>query len=153
VARERERFTAYFERTQGRNLLADVLQEEVRLRDRLVAVDSEAVAICPFASRGPFHVQIVPRSPVPRFEDHGPLGAALLHDVLGRMGAAIGAGAVPALNLWVRTAPRGASTFCWRIDVLPRLTHPAGLEMGAGVELCVLAPERAAELLRDAAPV
>ena len=153
IARERERFTAYFERTQGRNLLADVLQEEVRRRDRLVAVDSEAVAICPFASRGPFHVQIVPRSPAPRFEDGGPLGAALLHDVLGRMGTAIGAGAVPALNLWVRTAPRGAGTFCWRIDVLPRLTHPAGLEMGAGVELCVLAPERAAELLRDAAPV
>ena len=74
VARERERFTAYFERTQGRNLLADVLQEEVRRRDRLVAVDAEAVAICPFASRGPFHVQIVPRSPAPRFEDDGPAG-------------------------------------------------------------------------------
>ena len=153
VARERERFTAYFERTQGRNLLADVVQEEVRRHDRLVAVDAEAVAICPFASRGPFHVQIVPRTPSPRFEDEGPLGAGLLHAVLGRMGAAIGGGTVPALNLWVRTAPRGAGSFCWRIDVLPRLTHPAGLEMGAGVELCVLAPERAAELLRDAAPV
>ena len=39
VARERERFTAYSDRTQGRNLLEDVVQEEVRrararLRDR-----------------------------------------------------------------------------------------------------------------------
>ena len=153
VARERERFTAYFNRTQGRNLLGDLVQEEVRRRDRLVAVDAEAVAICPFASRGPFHVQIAPRSPSARFEDDGPLGAALLHDVLGRMAAAIGEGTVPALNLWVRTAPRGANSFCWRIDVLPRLTHAAGLELGTGVELCVLAPERAAELLRDAAPV
>jgi len=153
VARERERFTAYFERTQGRNLMADLVQEEVRRRDRLVSVDSEAVAICPFASRGPFHVQIVPRSPARSFEDDGPLGAGLLHELLGRLAAVIGAGRVPALNLWVRTAPRGAHSFCWRIDVLPRLTHPAGLEMGAGVELCVLAPERAAELLRQAAPV
>ena len=150
VARERERFTAYHDRTQGRNLLGDVVQEEVRRRDRLVAVDEEAVALCPFASRGPFHLQIAPRSPAARFEEEGPSGAALLHGTLGRLRAVLGA--LPPLNLWVRTAPQGAAAFCWRIDVLPRLAQPAGLELGAGVELCALAPERAAERLRDAAP-
>lgn len=148
VARERERFTAYRDRTQGRNLLADVLQEEVRRGDRLVAVDAEAVSICPFASRGAFHVQIVPRSTRARFEDDGPLGAALLHQTLGRLRSVLGA--LPALNLWVRTAPAGAASFCWRIDLVPRLAQPAGLELGSGVELCSFAPERAAELLRDA---
>ena len=147
VARERERFTAYHDRTQGRNLLADLVQEEVRRRERLVAVDSEAVLICPFASRVPFHLQLVPREPAPRFEDDGPLGAALLHDALARLAKALGD--VPPFNLWVRTAPRGAQSFCWRIDLLPRLAHPAGLEMGAGVQLCVLAPERAAAMLRE----
>ena len=149
VARERERFTAYRDRTQGRNLLADVLQEEVRRGERVVAVDSEAVAICPFASRGPFHVQIVPRSPKARFDEDGPLAAPLLHDVLGRLESVLRG--LPPFNMWVRTAPRGAVAFCWRIDVLPRLAQPAGLELGAGVELCAFAPERAAELLRDAA--
>ncbi|MBA2566888.1 MAG: galactose-1-phosphate uridylyltransferase, partial [Thermoleophilaceae bacterium] len=48
----------------------------------------------------------------------------------------------------VRTAPRGAEHFCWRIDLLPRLVNDAGLELGVGVHLNVLAPERAAELLR-----
>ena len=43
-------------------------------------------------------------------------------------------GARPPLNLWVRTAPRGAEHFCWRIDIVPRLTHLAGLELGAGRE-------------------
>jgi UDPglucose--hexose-1-phosphate uridylyltransferase len=57
-------------------------------------------------------------------------------------------GATPALNMWVRTAPRGAEHFCWRIDILPRLVNDAGLELGVGVNVCVLAPERAAELLR-----
>lgn len=147
VARERERFTAYRDRTQGRDLLADVLQEEVRRRERLVTVDSEAVAICPFASRGPFHVQLVPRAPTARFEDEGPTGARLLHDVLGRLAAVLGG--LPPLNLWLRTAPRGADPFCWRIDLLPRLTQPAGLELGAGVQLCAFAPERAAAQLRE----
>jgi UDPglucose--hexose-1-phosphate uridylyltransferase len=45
IARERERFTAWYERTEGRNLAEDLLQEEVRLRERVVAVDSEAVAL------------------------------------------------------------------------------------------------------------
>jgi len=148
VARERERFTAYHDRTHGRNLLEDVLQEEVRHRERIVAVDSEAVAICPFASRGPFHVQVVPRTPATRFEDEGPLAAGMLYEVLDRLARVLGA--LPPFNMWVRTAPAGATAFCWRIDLLPRLAQPAGLEMGAGVELCAFAPERAAAELRSA---
>ena len=56
----------------------------------------------------------------------------MLHDALGRLARRLGA--FPPLNLWVRTAPRGAEHFCWRIDILPRLTHLAGLELGAGVQ-------------------
>ena len=148
VARERERFTAYSDRTHGRNLLEDLLQEEVRLRERMVAYDAEAVAICPFASRVPYQLQIVPREPRARFEDAGPMAARLLHATLGRLERALGA--LPPLNLWVRTAPRGAQYFCWRIDVVPRLTYHAGLELGTGVHLNILPPERAAELLRAA---
>jgi UDPglucose--hexose-1-phosphate uridylyltransferase len=148
VARERERFTAYSNRTQGRNLLEDLVQEEVRRRERVVALDDEAVAICPFASGVPFQVQLVPRRPAARFEDDGALGAALLHDVLGRLAAVLGG--PPPLNMWVRTAPRGAERFCWRIDVLPRLAQLAGLEVGTGVHLNVMQPELAAERLREA---
>jgi UDPglucose--hexose-1-phosphate uridylyltransferase len=150
VARERERFTAYSDRTQGRNLLEDLLQEEVRRRERIVAIDREAVAIAPFASRVPFQVQIVPRRPRLRFEEDGPLGAALLHSVLTRLGTVLGA--LPPLNLWVRTAPAGAEYFCWRIDILPRLTHLAGLELGTGVNLNIVPPELAAAKLREAVP-
>jgi UDPglucose--hexose-1-phosphate uridylyltransferase len=148
VARERERFTAYALRTQGRNLLGDLLQEEVRLRERVVAIDEEGVALCPFASRVPYEAQIVPRRPQPLFEDDGAVCARLLHDVLGRLERVLGA--VPALNLWVRSAPAGAEYFCWRIDLLPRLTKLAGLEMGTGVNLNVMPPEQAAEQLREA---
>jgi UDPglucose--hexose-1-phosphate uridylyltransferase len=148
VARERERFTAYSDRTQGRNLLEDLLQEEVRRRERVVAIDEEAVVICPFGARVPFHLQLVPRRPAARFSDDGPLGARLLHEALSRLGAVLGA--LPPLNMWVRTAPRDAERFCWRIEVMPRLAQLAGLEIGTGVHLNVLAPEDAAERLRTA---
>jgi UDPglucose--hexose-1-phosphate uridylyltransferase len=148
VARERERFTAYSERTQGRNLLEDLVQEEVRRRERVVAVDDEAVALCPFGARVPFHMQVVPRGPTPRFSDDGPLAARTLHGVLNRLASELGA--LPPLNIWVRTAPRDAAAFCWRIEVLPRLAQLAGLEIGTGVHLNVLAPEDAARRLRAA---
>jgi UDPglucose--hexose-1-phosphate uridylyltransferase len=147
IARERERFGAYATRTMGGNLLGDLVQEEVRRRERVIAVDDEAVLLAPWASRVAYQLMLVPRRPVARFEDDGPTGAALLHDGLRRLRAHLGAS--PPLNLWVRTAPRGADSFCWRIDVLPRLSAFAGLEMGADVNLCVVAPERAAAELRD----
>ena len=50
----------------------------------------------------------------------------------------------------MRTAPRDAEHFCWRIDVVPRLTNVAGLELGTGVHLNIVAPEQAAAELRDA---
>jgi UDPglucose--hexose-1-phosphate uridylyltransferase len=148
IARERERAAAYATRTMGGDLLGDLVQEEVRRRERIVAIDDEAVAMAPYASRVPYQLMIAPRRPRPRFEDDGPSGAALLHDVLHRLRRRLGAG--PPLNLWVRTAPRGADHFCWRIEVVPRMTHLAGLELGAGVNLCVVPPEQAAAELREA---
>jgi UDPglucose--hexose-1-phosphate uridylyltransferase len=147
VARERERFGAHATRTMGGNLLGDLIQEEVRRRDRIVAVDDEAVLIAPYASRLPFQLLLAPRRPQPRFEDDS-TGAAMLHDALDRLARRFGS--PPPLNLWVRTAPPGTEQFGWRIDIQPRLTHLAGLEMGAGVNLNIVAPELAAAELRDA---
>ena len=147
VARERERFGAYAVRTMGANLLADLVQEEVRRGERLIAVDEEAVLMAPYGARLPYQLMLAPRRPRARFEADGPTGAALLHDALARLARRFGG--PPPLNLWVRTAPRGAEHFCWRIDIAPRLTHLAGLELGAGVHLNVVAPERSAAELRD----
>ena len=148
VARERERCGAYATRTMGRGLLEDLLAEEVRRRERVVAIDEEAVLIAPYASRFPFQLMLVPRVPRMRFEDDGTLGASLLHDGLLRLARHFGSS--PPLNMWVRTAPQGAEHFCWRIDVAPRLTHLAGLELSTGVNLNIVAPEHAAAVLREA---
>jgi UDPglucose--hexose-1-phosphate uridylyltransferase len=148
VARERERCGAYTTRTLGGSLLGDLVAEEVRLRERIVAIDEEAVLMAPYGSRLPFQLMLAPRRPRARFEDDGPTGAALLHDGLCRLARHLGSS--PPLNMWVRTAPLGAEHFCWRIDVMPRLTHLAGLELSTGVNLNIVAPEHAAALLREA---
>ena len=147
VARERERVGSYRERTGGSDLLTDILAEEVRRRERLVAIDDEAALICPWASRSPFALRIVPRREVPSFEQDE-AGAAMLGVAFAALGARFGR--APDLNLWVRTAPQGVDAFHWHIDLAPRLTVSAGFEMATGVDINVYPPERAASDLRDA---
>ena len=74
IARERERFSAYHERTTGGELLSDIASEEVRRRERLVAIDDDAMVVCPWASHGPFELRIIPRRSAARFEEVGAAG-------------------------------------------------------------------------------
>ncbi len=147
VARERERFGAHAARTMGANLLEDLVQEEVRRRERIVAIDDEAVLLCPYASRHPYQLMLAPRRRRERFEDDGATGAALLHHGLSLLRERFGED--PPLSLWVRTAPRGAERFCWRIDAVPRLSQAGSLELGTELAHNPVSPERAARELRE----
>ncbi|MGH2923385.1 MAG: galactose-1-phosphate uridylyltransferase, partial [Solirubrobacterales bacterium] len=149
LARERERFSAYNERTMGGDLLADVASEEVRRRERLVAIDDEALVVCPWASRSPFELRVIPRRAAARFEADGEVGVGALRTALRALASRFG-GRTPVLNLWIRTAPRGAEIFHWHIDIAPRLAIRAGFELSTGVEINIFPPERAAAELREA---
>jgi UDPglucose--hexose-1-phosphate uridylyltransferase len=146
VARERERAGAYAERTAGSGLLSDVLVEEVRRGERLVAIDDEAALVCPWASRSPFELRVIPRRESPRFE-RDEAGAAMIRTAMRVLAARFDG--PPELNLWVRTAPHGADQFHWHVDIAPRLTIKAGFELGTGVDINIYPPERAASDLRD----
>ena len=120
VARERERFGAYATSDDGRQPARRPRPgggppRRAHRRDRRRGGRPSR----PYASAAPYQLLIAPRRPVMRFEDEGPLGAGALHDALARLARRFGR--PPALNLWVRTAPRGAEHYCWRIDIRPRL--------------------------------
>jgi UDPglucose--hexose-1-phosphate uridylyltransferase len=53
---------------------------------------------------------------------------------------------VVPLNAWLH------DTEHWHLEVLPRTTALAGIELGAGVYLNALPPEEAARALREASP-
>jgi UDPglucose--hexose-1-phosphate uridylyltransferase len=147
VARERERFNSYRERTAGASLLGEVLREEIRRGDRLVAIDDEVALICPWASRFPFEMRIVPRRPTPGFENDE-VGAAMLHRAVAALSSLVEGDL--QMNLWVKTAPRGVEHFHWHLDLAPRLEPTSSFEMATGVDINVVTPEGAAEKLRSA---
>lgn len=147
VARERERFNSYRERTAGASLLGEVLREEIRRGERLVAIDDDVALICPWASRFPYEMRIIPRRPEARFEA-GAGGANMLgRAVKGLTGMF---GRQPQLNLWVKTAPRGVEHFHWHLDLVPRIEPSSAFEMATDIDINVITPEMAAGNLREA---
>jgi UDPglucose--hexose-1-phosphate uridylyltransferase len=152
IARERERMRAYYEHTQGRNLIEDLLVEEVRGGERLVAIDDSAALVTPFASATPYRLAVIPRRPESHYEQSASRGVTMLHAALAALAGALGDadGTPPPLNIWIRTAPRGAEGYSWRIEIAPRIGQPAGFELGTGVGINAVAPEDAAHELRGA---
>jgi UDPglucose--hexose-1-phosphate uridylyltransferase len=146
VARERERVGAYAERTAGGSLLSDVLVEEVRRKERLVAIDDEAALVCPWASRSPFELRVIPRAAATSFAADT-VGGGMILTALRLLAKRFDHS--PELNLWVRTAPRGAEHFHWHVDIAPRLSIKASFEFATGVDINTYPPERAASDLRE----
>jgi UDPglucose--hexose-1-phosphate uridylyltransferase len=123
-----------------------VTAAEHGLPDVVRVLDRDGVfAGCPVASRVPYEVLIRPQEPEPdglRSELLGP-ALRLLTELVRRLQRIEGTSLVP-LNAWLHS---GES---WHLELLPRTTRLAGLELGAGVYVNPVAPEAAAEALRTA---
>jgi len=95
------------------------------------------------AGRVPYECLIAPTGPDSDPWNGDALATALrLLAELARRLHAIGGGAIP-LNAWLHAGP------WWHIEVVPRLTVLAGIELGAGIYVNTVAPEDAAEQLRE----
>jgi UDPglucose--hexose-1-phosphate uridylyltransferase len=102
------------------------------------------VAGCPRASRTPYEVQIAPGRSEPEGLRSDLLGSALrlLADIVRRLHA-VHERPIP-YNAWLHEGTH------WHIEIVPRTTRLAGLELGAGVWINAVEPAEAARTLRDA---
>lgn len=145
----------YFDMT-GRCLYAVMLKEELAAQKRILAASEKYVALLPYASHVPFEIWILPTDLRSSFgtvpaDDLRPL-AEMLKDVLSRLAVNLDN---PDFNLTIDSVPRGdedQSYFLWHIRILPRLTTPAGFEMGSGMSINTVLPENATQFLREHRP-
>jgi len=164
----------HFQRT-GRCVFCEILSRESAEATRLVELTSTHAAWCDYASRFSYEMVVAPRRHAADFtaQSDTELAAAatLLHRTLARFEQI---GPLPAYNVVLHTAPFGgesavarrragtgdpqsfdsspADYYHWHWEILPRLTKAAGFEWGAGIHLNPVAPEQAAQTLRNAKP-
>ena len=118
------------ERPEGLTELVAAAREQ----NLIVTEADDLVAFCHPVGRLPYETLIVPGSSAALTDV-----LRLLRDLVARLREA--EGPVP-WNAWLH---RGAN---WHLELVPRLSVLAGLELGAGIYVNSLPPERAAENLR-----
>lgn len=144
----------------GRDVFQDLLDFELTDKSRLVYQNEHFVALCPYASRVPFEMWIVPKKLNPFFEQTGPQEREALADILINVLRRLKIGLKdPSYNYYIHSAPCDDTGFVcdlstfqhfrWHIEITPRLTSFGGFELGTGVEINTASPEESAAFLRD----
>jgi UDPglucose--hexose-1-phosphate uridylyltransferase len=146
-----------------RCIFCDIIDQELMLGDRVVVEDDHFVALSPFAARFPFELAIYPKQHQHDFslldDERRSALAQILHVCLHYLAAALGN---PAYNYIINTAPNTvprpgksdywgtvALDYHWHLEILPRITRQAGFEYGTGFYINPVAPEDAADFLRE----
>jgi UDPglucose--hexose-1-phosphate uridylyltransferase len=116
-----------------------------RLLDGEVVLEAGGlVAVSPPGARVPYELRIAPVEPEPdAFAGALANALVLLGEVVARLREL--EGHVP-FNAWLHDGAH------WHLHLVPRLTVPAGLELGAGIDVNPLPPEEAARRLREVSP-
>jgi UDPglucose--hexose-1-phosphate uridylyltransferase len=119
--------------------ICDYLRRELDDGTRVVEQRDGLVLVCPYAGRAPYECLIAPVEH--EADGFGPrLGAAL--DLAAEVPRRLAQDAPRPMNLWLHESGH------WHLELLPRLTVFASLELGAGYFVNTIAPEEAAAQLR-----
>jgi UDPglucose--hexose-1-phosphate uridylyltransferase len=137
----------------GSCVYCDMVEEERRQVDRMVYENEHYAVFCPFAARTPYELRIYPKRHNASFFWSGEQEIPALADALSRtlrgMRALLGN---PSYNLLLRTAPVGDEDvryLHWYFVIVPRMSTPAGFEMGSGIYINSVPPESSAAELRE----
>jgi UDPglucose--hexose-1-phosphate uridylyltransferase len=147
-----EEATRHYDDT-GRCLYCDLRNAEREYGKRVVLETGHWLVFHPFASQAPFETWIVPKRHASCFASMTnaelPELASVLRRILHGLHTLLND---PDFNMIIHTAPvedENTPYFVWHIEIYPRLTTPAGFELGSGIFINVAAPEETAHLLRE----
>jgi UDPglucose--hexose-1-phosphate uridylyltransferase len=135
-----------------RCFFCEMIEHELSEDERVVATSEQFIAICPFASRMPYEIWVLPRRHASHFECQPDEQLAELAQFVQKAVAKLeSVHQTPAYNFFLHTAPFDTSPlrhYHWHIEIFPRLTITAGFEWGTGYYINPVPPEQAAAILR-----
>lgn len=163
VRRELEAARKHFMEKQ-RCLFCDLLNQELKLCDRVVLETKHFVVLAPFASRFPYELHIYPKEHCHDFvlmnEEQLEDFATTLKTILACIRDVLND---PPYNYVLHTSPNPVPRpgrpdywqtleydYHWHFEFIPRLTKVAGFEWGTGFYINPVPPEVAASVLRQA---
>lgn len=129
-----------------------MIEWEMESGERIVYENEDFVVICPFVSRVSFEMRIYPKRHFSYFEritsDQKIKLAETIKFSLGKLKYNLDD---PDYNMFIHTAPCDGQTYDhyhWHLEIFPKTSIWAGLELSTGIEVCTVLPEEAAAMLR-----
>ncbi|MBI5145374.1 MAG: galactose-1-phosphate uridylyltransferase [Candidatus Omnitrophica bacterium] len=144
----------YFEYRE-RCIFCDIIRQETQEKERIILENKYFLAFCPFVSRFPFEIWIIPKKHNSDFShlppEEIPALASILKETISKVKKVF---ANPAYNLIVHSSPvngdsGGVEGYHWHIEFMPKLTRVAGFEWGSGFYIIPTPPELSAKYLKE----
>ncbi|HNT33555.1 MAG TPA: galactose-1-phosphate uridylyltransferase [bacterium] len=142
-----------------RCVFCDVLTEELRMGTRMVVENEFYAAFCPFASRSPYEVWLLPKMHQSDYTSQTDTQlehlAETVQSIATKIDSVLGE---PALHMALHSSPNLKAKsdnwrsvpqdFHWHMEFIPRVLERAAFEWGIGFHINPVAPEKAAQALR-----
>jgi UDPglucose--hexose-1-phosphate uridylyltransferase len=142
-----------YKRNKKSCAFCDMVKQEISSGERVITQNESFIAFAPFASRAAFEVWIAPKKHQPYFEriteEEEFEAAEILKTVLEKYKNNL---KDVSYNMYLHTAPcdgKDYNFYHWHIELLPKTATWAGFELGTGIEISTIEPEKAAEFLRS----
>ena len=132
-----------------------LLRDELSEPRRVVHENADWLFVVPYAPQRTFETWVVPKRRRGCFSSTSDAELASLSEILGdAIATTLGAAKRTDYNLLFRLPPakaRDHEAAYFLIEIIPRGTTIAGFELASGSGVVAVAPEQAAELMRDTA--
>jgi len=141
-----------FYRSQGKCVYCTMIEWELKDKKRIIYENDKFLVVCPFAAQVAFEIRVYPKEHQPYFEKMTEQDKELFADAMQKGLSKLYRGLEdPAYNFYFHTAPCGEGNYDqyhWHLNILPKTNIWAGFELGVGIEISTIEPEKAAEFLR-----
>lgn len=152
VARELSNTSKYFEEEKSCPF-CDMIVHEKKQNTRVIAENEHFIAFNFYAAKYPFETWILPKVHQSHFENISPEHITSLSDISKSIFHLFGQVLNdPDLNFYIHSAPikeNVLKNYHWHMEITPRLSNYGGYELGSGMVIDIIAPEQAAEFLRQ----
>lgn len=140
---------------RDRCIFCDMIRQEREEKERIILENKYFLSFCPFVSRFPFEICIIPKKHNSLFchiaSEEIPALATILRETIIKLKTVF---PHVSYNFMVHSSPINGDTdtdyYHWHIEFMPKLTRVAGFEWGSGFYIVAIPPELSAKYLREA---
>jgi len=142
----------YFEYRE-RCIFCDIIRQEIQEKERIILENKYFLSFCPFVSRFPFEIWIIPKRHNGYFchmpQEEIPALATILKDTITKIKKVF---VNLSYNFIIHSSPINGDGdieyYHWHIEFMPKLMRVAGFEWGTGFYIDPTPPELAVQYLK-----